>query len=146
MIASYPNEGSYGLVPEEAERRNGTVGGEILSRFNHIYDYFSQTLYLSKSVEYQKKFEYDMSGLEVVAHGTELNRIRVVNVRENSPAKRAGVMEGDIIKTVNGLTITNTSLNFLTTLMRLKKGKKVTLRLLRNAEEVKVTFRLERMI
>ena len=87
-----------------------------------------------------------MSGLEVVAHGTELNRIRVVNVRENSPAKRAGVMEGDIIKTVNGLTITNTSLNFLTTLMRLKKGKKVTLRLLRNAEEVKVTFRLERMI
>ncbi|MEQ8418231.1 MAG: aspartyl protease family protein [Imperialibacter sp.] len=146
VIASYPNEGSYGLVPEEAERRNGTVGGEILSRFNHIYDYFSQTLYLSKSVEYQKKFEYDMSGLEVVAHGTELNRIRVVNVRENSPAKRAGVMEGDIIKTVNGLTITNTSLNFLTTLMRLKKGKKVTLRLLRNAEEVKVTFRLERMI
>ncbi len=146
VIASYPNEGSYGLVPEEAERRNGTVGGEILSRFNHIYDYFSQTLYLSKSVEYQKKFEYDMSGLEVVAHGTELNRIRVVNVREDSPAKKAGVMEGDIIKTVNGLTISNTSLNFLTTLMRLKKGKKVTLRLLRNAEEVKVTFRLERMI
>jgi hypothetical protein len=146
VIASFPNEGSYGLVPEEAERRNGTIGGEILSRFNHIYDYFSQTLYLSKSVEYQKKFEYDMSGLEVVAHGTELNRIRVVNVRENSPAKKAGVMEGDIIKTVNGLTITNTSLNFLTTLMRLKKGKKVTLKLLRNAEEVKVTFRLERMI
>jgi C-terminal processing protease CtpA/Prc len=87
-----------------------------------------------------------MSGLEVVAHGTELNRIRVVNVREDSPAKKAGVMEGDIIKTVNGLTISNTSLNFLTTLMRLKKGKKVTLRLLRNAEEVKVTFRLERMI
>jgi len=83
VIASYPNEGSYGLVPEEAERRNGTVGGEILSRFNHIYDYFSQTLYLSKSVEYQKKFEYDMSGLEVVAHGTEHNRIRVVNVRED---------------------------------------------------------------
>lgn len=146
VIASFPDEGSYGLIPEEAERRNGTIGGEILSRFNLIFDYFSQTLYLTKSVEYQKKFEYDMSGLEVVAHGTELNRIRVVNVRDNSPAQRAGIMEGDIIKTVNGLTITNTSLNFITTLMRLKKGKKVTLRLLRNGEEVKATFRLERMI
>ena len=146
VIASFPDEGSYGLIPQEAERRNGTIGGEILSRFNLIFDYFSQTLYLTKSVEYQKKFEYDMSGLEVVAHGTELNRIRVVNVRENSPAKKAGIMEGDIIKTVNGLTITNTSLNFITTLMRLKKGKKVTLRLLRNGEEVKATFRLERMI
>lgn len=146
VIASFPDEGSYGLIPQEAERRNGTIGGEILSRFNLIFDYFSQTLYLTKSVEYQKKFEYDMSGLEVVAHGTELNRIRVVNVRDNSPAKRAGIMEGDIIKTVNGLTITNTSLNFITTLMRLKKGKKVTLRLLRNGEEVKATFKLERMI
>lgn len=146
VIASYPYEGSYGLMPQEAERRNGTIGGEILSRFNLIFDYFSQTLYLTKSVEYQKKFEYDMSGLEVVAHGTELNKIRVTNVRDNSPAKRAGIMVGDIINTVNGLTITNTSLNYITTLMRLKKGKKVKLRLLRNGEEVKVSFRLERMI
>lgn len=146
VIASFPDEGSYGLMPQEAERRNGTLGGEILSRFNVVFDYFNQTLYLTKSVEHQKKFEYDMSGLEVIAHGTELNRIRVTNVRPNSPAEKAGIKEGDIIKTVNGLSITNTSLNFITTLMRLKRGKKVSLRLLRNEEEVKVSFRLERMI
>lgn len=146
VIASFPNDETYGLLPVEAERRNGTVGGEILCRFNLIFDYFSQTLYITKSVEHQKKFEYDMSGLEVIAHGTELNRVRVTNVREGSPAQKAGVLPGDIIKTVNGQNITNTSLNYITTLLRLRKGKKVTLRLERNGEEIKTVFRLERMI
>lgn len=146
VIASYPNDETYGLVPDEAERRNGTLGGEILSRFNLIFDYFNQTLYLTKSVEHQKKFEYDMSGLEVIAHGTELDRIRVTNVRKDSPAEKAGIKAGDIIKTVNGQNITNTSLNYITTLLRLRKGKKVTLRLERNGEELKAVFRLERMI
>lgn len=144
VLASYPVAGAYKRVNNDG--RNGTIGGEILTRFNPVIDYFENKLYLRKSQEHNKTFEHDMAGLEFSAFGKELDQILVTKVRPESPAHRIGMQEGDIITHVNGHRVSTTNFNYINTLFRLKPGKKVKLRVLRGEAELRIDFRLERMI
>ena len=63
VVTSFPDPESYpdsiGLI-----YRNGTIGGELLSRFKVIFDYFNKKIYLKKDPSsYRKKFGYNMSGI-----------------------------------------------------------------------------------
>ncbi len=144
VLASYPLAGAYRRKRDDG--RNGTLGGEILTRFNPVIDYFQNKLYLRKSEEHRKTFEHDMAGLEFTAVGKDLNQILVTKVRPDSPAFKAGMLKDDIITHVHGHRIGTTNFNYINTLFRLRPGKKVKLRVLRGDEELKVDFRLERMI
>ncbi|MEM8894426.1 MAG: aspartyl protease family protein [Bacteroidota bacterium] len=144
VLASYPVAGAYKRKRDDG--RNGTLGGEILTRFNPVIDYFANKLYLRKSEEHHKTFEHDMAGLEFTAVGKELDQILVTKVRPDSPADKAGMQKNDIITQVNGNRVGTTNFNFINTLFRLKPGKRVKLRVQRDDQELKVDFKLERMI
>lgn len=144
VLASYPVEGAYKRISDDG--RNGTIGGEILSRFNPVIDYFENKLYLRKSEEHHKTFEHDMAGLEFSAVGKSLDQILVTKVKPDSPAFRVGMQQNDVITHVNGNKVGTTSFNYINTLFRLKPGKKVKLRVLRGEEQLRVDFKLERMI
>ncbi|MEQ9302061.1 MAG: aspartyl protease family protein [Cyclobacteriaceae bacterium] len=144
VLASYPVEGAYNRKRDDG--RNGTIGGEILTRFNPVIDYFENKLYLRKSEEHRKTFEHDMAGLEFRAIGKELDQILVTNVLPETPSFRAEMQKGDIITHVNGNRVGTTNFNYINTLFRLKPGKKVKLRVLRGEEELRIDFKLERMI
>ena len=144
-ISSFPEPDDYGS-PIKNSTRNGTIGGEILIRFNLAFDYFKGYLHLSKSEEHKKKFEYDMSGMMFIANDLQLNSLKIIEIRENSPAEGAGLLPGDIITTINGRTIGKGSFNQLITLLRSKPGRKISIKFLRDQEELKTTFKLERMI
>ncbi|MGJ1286588.1 PDZ domain-containing protein [Sphingobacterium spiritivorum] len=49
--------------------RVGSVGNELLMRFNIIFDYTSQAIYIRKNKFYNKPFLVDMSGLDVKHDG-----------------------------------------------------------------------------
>lgn len=49
--------------------RNGSIGGEILKRFNTILDYKNQKIYIKANSYFLDKFEYNMSGLEIQHNG-----------------------------------------------------------------------------
>ncbi|PIB37208.1 hypothetical protein BFP72_18240 [Reichenbachiella sp. 5M10] len=144
-IVSFPIAGDYGASIKRGSRQ-GTMGSEFLSRFNVIFDYFSGTLYLKKSKHYAREFEYDMSGMTLMAHGTSFNKFRVNAVRHNSPAYHAGVKVGDIIESINGFDFQDLMLSGATTMLRHKEGKKITLRIIRGEEDFKTSFKLERYI
>ena len=144
VLASYPNEGAYNRDMEDG--RNGTMGGEILTRFNPVFDYFTNTLYLRKSDEYTKSFEHDMSGLEFTTVGENLDQILVTEVRPDTPGKEAGVLVGDTITHVNGHPVGYTNVNYINTLFRLRPKKKIKLKIIRGEEPIKIKFRLRRMI
>ena len=144
VLASYPEDGAYKRKSDDG--RNGTLGGEILTRFNPVIDYFENKLYLRKSEEHRKTFEHDMSGLEFTAVGKELDQILVTKVRPDTPSFRVGMKKGDLITHVNGNRVGSTNFNFINTLFRLKPGKKVKLKVLRGEEELRIDFKLERMI
>ena len=57
--------------------RNGSIGGNILSRFNIWLDYRGKSLILRKNKSFNNKFNYNMSGIDVVYEGKRLIRERI---------------------------------------------------------------------
>ncbi len=53
------------------ENRVGSIGSEILKRFSVIFDYTNNQIYLKKNDNFNLKFNYNMSGLEIQHQGLE---------------------------------------------------------------------------
>lgn len=144
-IASFPVEGDYGEAIKRGSR-NGTIGGELLSRFNVVFDYFGGYLYLRRSKVYHKGFEHDMSGMNIAAYGEKLDELIVNNVRDHSPAYHAGIREGDLIESINGYSLETLKFSDFSSLLRNRPGKKIIVRYVRGEESRKTTFKLKRYI
>lgn len=59
--------------------RDGSVGGEILKRFNIIFNYSKQMMYLDKNNSYNNKFYYNMAGMNVHHNGVDVIEERIQN-------------------------------------------------------------------
>lgn len=53
------------------KNRVGSVGSEIMKRFNVIYDYKASTIYLNKNGNFILPFNFNMSGLDVQHEGVQ---------------------------------------------------------------------------
>lgn len=126
--------------------RQGTLGGGLLSKFVVTIDYFNENIYLKKGKGFKKGFEYNMSGIEVKAIGTDLDTYVINELTAESPAERAGLMPGDIILNINGHNSANVKLNDINAFFRSKAGRKINLIVLREGERIKKSFRLEQVI
>lgn len=126
--------------------RVGTIGGEFLSRLNPIFHLRENKLYLKESNNYKEPFEYNMSGMDIMAFGENYNRILVADVLPGSPAEEADIKTGDEILKINWIPVHFYSLSHINAILRSKEDKKIRLKILRDEEKIKRKFRLERMI
>lgn len=96
-IASFPDSVSIKNVNRVADRV-GSIGGEILKRFNLLFDYPQQQMYLRKSSQYSNPFTYNMSGIELQNDGMqwvqETMRLQTVNL-DNTFDGNGDKMEND---------------------------------------------------
>lgn len=133
VIANYPDPNSYvDTLKLGRAFRNGTIGGEVLSRFTVIYDFSKEVVYLKKNADFKKGFYYNLSGLTLRAKGTQLNKFEVTDVRAASSSDKAGVMIGDEIVSVNGVLASEISLNQLNAYLNIKPGKRLSVAIKRN--------------
>ena len=142
---------SYRELPPLADstslnRRNGILGNQVLERFELLIDYIHQKLYLKPTKAFDKPFEYDKSGLILVATGANLNQFLVKGVIAGSPAEEAGVRPGDYLHKINGWPATFFSLTDIQRKLRKKEGKQIRLVLRRGEEKLRVQFRLRNLI
>ena len=144
-LVSIPISGSYMKAIKRGSRQ-GTVGGDILSRFNTTFDYNSNALYVTKGDRYNEKFEYNMSGMVLGVFGKGLDSIRVVRVLDDSPAKEIGIVQGDVIKSINGKNLHNSKFTDVISILRSREGKKLRVVLWRDDKKLKLKLRLRRMI
>ena len=142
LIATFPDPDSYMDSVISKTFRHGTMGGEILSRFNVIFDFSRQAVYLKKNSAFKKKFNFNMSGVAIKAKGSALHIYEVVEVRENSSADNAGIVIGDIISEINGIDTKYYNLSEMIGILNSKEGKKINLEILRDNAKIKVRFRL----
>lgn len=61
---------------------NGSLGGEIIKRFNWVFDYENKIFYFKKNSFYNLPFEYNMAGIEIEHAGLEW--IKSENISNNS--------------------------------------------------------------
>lgn len=78
---------------------DGIMGLEILKRFNLVFDYSKQAMYVQKSKLFEAPFKNNMSGLKLKKRDGFL---KVEAVVENSAAAKAKVQVGDEVISVNG--------------------------------------------
>ena len=67
------------------ENRLGSVGSEIMKRFNLVFNYPANQLYLQKNDNFNEPFFYNMSGIEVQHFGLEWTK----NEYDKNPASSA---------------------------------------------------------
>jgi len=144
MISSFPDPNSYfdTLRTGVTVYRNGSVGGEILSRFQVIFDFPREKIYLKPNGSLRRKFYYNMSGITVKAIGETLHNFEIVEVRKNSSANLSDIRVGDKIIAVNNNLTENMNLSEVNNYFDTKPGKKITLLILRGAVQMQKVFSL----
>lgn len=145
LIANFPDPSSYYDTLKAARDvfRNGSIGGELLSRFHVVFDFPGERLYLKRNGQYKKEFYYNMSGLTVRAKGSQLKRFEIDEVRENSTAAKAGIQRGDIVLSVQGFKASDLTLAEINSLFSSKPGKKIKMEIYRAGATLKREFLLE---
>jgi len=65
---AFPNQESFRAV-KSLGNRNGSLGGEVLKRFNFIFDYGNKKITLRKNGNFGDPFQYNLSGIELQHNG-----------------------------------------------------------------------------
>jgi len=87
----------------------------------------------------------DMSGLELVADGDDLNTILIDEVFPDSAGAKAGIKGGEILETIDGRSAPEIGLQEVRRMLR-EDGKEYDLGLRRGKELIHVKLRLTRVI
>lgn len=95
---AFPDSTSISFARKFTER-NGSIGGEVLRRFNVIFDYPNKQITLRKNKNYKDPFYYNQSGI-VLQH----NGVRVVKQR-NKEIQRVETSYGTTNESGGGTTI-----------------------------------------
>jgi hypothetical protein len=80
----------------------GNLGARVLRRFTVFVDYPHDRLLLQPNASFETPFEYDMSGLALVAEGDAFDRVVVRRVLPDTAAAAAGLAAGDEIAAIDG--------------------------------------------
>ena len=123
----------------------GIIGGEILRRFKTILDYHHQQIILEKNSLFNEPYEYDMSGMMLIAEGPDFRVFKVHQILENSPAAEADLREGDIITSINSRPTTEFSLSQVIQMFR-QKGRDYRFNLKRGEKLIQARIRTRRLI
>ena len=144
-IATFPYPDTF-FDLDSANYRNGTIGGGIVSRFNIIFDFSREFIYIKKNSEFRKPFNYNLSGLVIKATGNRLQNFEVVEVRENSAGAKAGVKVGDQIIEINNHTADEMTLDSVIGFFNSRVNRRVNLTITRDGRQIFTSFRLKSVI
>ena len=144
VIASFPERVNF--EEDGFYARNGSIGGELLKKFTIIFDYLHSKMYLKSNGSFKYPFEYNMSGLEIIAEGEKLNRFVISKIRNNSAAYLAGFESGDILVSLNNVLSKDLDLTKIYTHLNIREGEKISITVFRNGKYITGTFSLQREI
>jgi hypothetical protein len=137
VLTSFPDPNAYmdTLKTNRSIFRNGSIGGEILSRFTVIYNFPGERVYFKKNSQYKKDFYYSLSGLTIRAKGARLKNFEITNIRPNSTSEHADVKVG--------ISASDLDLNTINGFLNSKPGRKINLQIERSGVKMKRQFFLE---
>jgi hypothetical protein len=147
VVANFPDPNSYtDSIKMGNIFRNGAIGGEVMSRFTIVFNFPKERVYLKKNSTFKNDFYYNLSGITLKAKGSALNIFEVTEVRDKSASQRGGLLPGDQIISVNGISAKNLDLNSVNGFFNSKPGRKIRLEISRNGEKMRKEIFLQDQI
>lgn len=111
--------------------RNGNLGADVLSRFDIVFDYGDNSMYLRRNSNFRRPFEHDMAGMEVYADGPGIDHYFISRIEPGSPAESSGFEPEDEIVYINFVPATSYTLTEINRILRAGDGKTVIITVLR---------------
>jgi hypothetical protein len=147
VIASFPDYKDVGSKVFSVDR-NGNMGNSILKRFDIVFDYSSQAMYVKPSTFLKEPFEHDMSGMELSSAPPDYNRVIITRIEPYSPAELVGLKKDDEILSINFKPVKDMTMQEIDNLFRSKNDRSFILDVVRNRgkERNRVVLTLERRI
>jgi PDZ domain len=147
VLGYFLNDGTMDLARRENAlefnhlifKANGMVGNEMLKRFNIVFDFSRNVVYVHKNKYFDSDYEINYSGL-VLQYADDMKTVIVKNVLKNSVAEEAGILTGDEIITIYHQPVGDYTLEELRGLLN-QKGGKVELHVRREKMIYSITLR-----
>ncbi len=143
VITGFPDPNALGFSHTTDEVWYGNIGAEVISRFRVFFDYPHRMVYIKKTPDLDREFEYNVSGLEILTVGNHYDTFIISYVRPGSPAEQAGLMVNDEVLGVNGLSIQGQAIDEVYDYLSKKPGKTLYLKVKRGDQVLKKRFRLK---
>lgn len=145
VVASYPYYEDI-AAKITSVKRNGSIGNPLLRKFDVLFDYQNSCIYLRPSSTYKEEFEYDMSGLELMAEGDSFDRYFVSRVERGSPADEAGVQAGDELIGLNFNAVTKFTFEEVLKFLSSKNGRTIYIEFARDGKSFASVITLQKRI
>jgi C-terminal processing protease CtpA/Prc len=123
----------------------GAIGANLLRRFTVIFDFPHQRVILEPNLQFNHSVDEDMSGLSVIAHGSNLRTFEVIHVQAGTPAADAGIQPGDVIAAVDDEAAADLTLSAVRDLFR-QIGHEYKLLIDRKGQSLTVSIKMHRVI
>jgi predicted aspartyl protease len=147
LVASFPDSSSYKLRNTLLTERQGSIGCEFLRRFKVTFNYRDQYIVLKPINRRMKEpFEHNMSGIELMAKGSDYHEFTIDKVIVDSPADDAGLQEGDRVMFINNKSYKDITISEIYKLFQKGEGKPLNLVIKRGDGIVITTVNLRRLI
>ncbi|CAG5011508.1 hypothetical protein DYBT9275_04964 [Dyadobacter sp. CECT 9275] len=147
IVASFPDSIAFASKLRNGMERQGNIGCELLRRFKVTMNYHEGYMALKPiKSKMKEKFEHDMSGMEVRAGGTDLRTFYVSHVNANSPALKAGLLEGDQLLFIDNRAANDINISDIYKLLQRGDGRNIDLLVKRNGDIFFTRLTLKRMI
>jgi C-terminal processing protease CtpA/Prc len=117
-----------------------------MSRFTVIFNFPAEEIYLRKNSNFKHKFYYNLSGITLKAKGAQLATFEVTEVRKMSPGATAGILPGDLILALNGISVAELDLNIINGFLNSKPGRRIRLEIDRNGTRIRKDIELKDQI
>ncbi|MDQ4140337.1 MAG: aspartyl protease family protein [Bacteroidota bacterium] len=145
VLTSFPNYQDVGAKVYLVSR-NGNIGNELLKRFDIVFDYRKQLMYIRPNRYFRDPFEHDMCGLDVIASGKDYQRYIVNYVEPDSPAAKAGILPGDEVVSINMTPASAMTISKIDRLFHLKPGYNILIGIQRGEQRIYTVITLRRKI
>ncbi|MBK0383719.1 aspartyl protease family protein [Pedobacter sp. SD-b] len=145
IIAAFPYYEDVAAKITSVER-NGSIGNPFFKKFDVLFDYQNSCIYLKGNTTLKEPFEYDMSGLELVASGNKFDEFFVTRVEIGSPADEFGVKVGDQLLSINFNPAEKLSLDEICQIFSSKNDRSLYLEMARGQDIYRGILTLKRRI
>jgi hypothetical protein len=123
---------------------SGSIGMNILQQFTTILDYRHHLVTFKRNTNKDSEFQYDMTGIHILAGGSSFHEFTIDQVLSVSPAERKGIRAGDRIELANDVPATQLTVDDLNNVFQRSGSLRLTIS--RNGKELKKKLKLKPLI